>query len=258
MMKIVVCVKTATGAAVDSEDAFQRGGRVGPAVLTSSDAHAVEEALRIVERDGGEVVVVAIAPAEALGAVREALALGAGRAIMLAAAALDGSDLLAVSRALAALLASESADLYLFCSWPGDIDGTLLWAATGERLGLPVLTQARNLVIADGHATSQRQAEAGDLTLTAPLPCMVEVTEAINKPRYPTIKGKLAARSKPLQLVRLADLGLAAEAVGAAGSGTTIVRLGRPPSRRQPVVVVDAGSAPERIIAFLEERRLIL
>jgi electron transfer flavoprotein beta subunit len=256
-MKVVVCVKTATGAAVSAEDGFQRGGRVGAAVLGPSDAHAVEEALRIVERVGGEIVVVGIAPAEALGAVREALALGAARAVLLADPALDRSDLLAISRALAALLRRESADLYLACSWPGDIDGAMLWAAVGERLGLPVLTQARSLSVADGHAATQRQIEAGDLSLTAPLPCIVEVTEAINKPRYPTLKGKMAAKTKPVQLVRLADIGVRADEVGAAGAGTVVVRLGKPASRRDPVVVDDAVRAPERIVTFLEARRLI-
>lgn len=253
-MKVVVCVKTATGAAIDAEDAFQRGGRVGPAVLGPSDAHAVEEALKIVEPAGGEVVVVAVAPAEALGAVREALALGAHRAVMLSDPALQTADLLAVSRALAALLKSEPADLYLACWWSGDVDGTMLWGAAGERLQLPVLAQARSLCLADGKVTTERQAESGDLTMTAPLPCLVEVTETINKPRYPTLKGKQAAKSKPIRMLRLADLGLSAAEIGA---GTAITRLSQALSRRQPLVIDDANQVAERVLAFLADRNLL-
>jgi electron transfer flavoprotein beta subunit len=257
-MKILVCIKTVTGAAVNAEDAFQRGGRVGPSVLGPSDAHAVEAALQLVEQAGqGDVVIAALAPAEALGAVREAMALGAHRGVMLSDPLLQKADLLAVSRALAALVEHERADLYLTCSWSGDIDGTMLWAAVAERLKLPVLTQARSLTVADGMATIQRQIEAGDLTLAAPLPCLIEVTETINKPRYPTMKGKQAAKSKPLQIIRLADLGIAPEGVGDAGVGTKILSLGKPPARREPIVVDDAARAPERIVAFLEARNLI-
>ncbi len=122
---------------------------------------------------------------------------------------------------------------------------------------MPVLTQAHSLSVTDGLAVTQRQAEAGDLSLTAPLPCIVEVTEAINKPCYPTLKGKMAAKTKPVQLVRLADIGVGAVQVGAAGAGTVVVHLGKPASRRDPVVVDDPVRAPERIVTFLEARRLI-
>lgn len=257
-MKVVVCVKTATGAAVNAEDAFQRDGRVGPSALGPWDGHAVEEALRIVEQAGkGEVIVIAVAPAEALGAIREALALGAHRAVMLSDPILNGSDLLAVSRALAALIERERADLYLTCSWSGDSDGTMLWAAAAERLKLPVLTQARSLSLGDGEATIQRQVESGDLTMAAPLPCMIEVTETINKPRYPTMKGRLAAKNKPVRIVRLADIGVAPERVGSAGAGTIVVKLDKPPAHREPTVIEDPDQAPEQILAFLEARNLI-
>lgn len=257
-MKIVVCVKTTTGAALNAEDAFQRGGRVGPSLLGPFDKHAVEEAIRIVECiGGGEIVVIAVAPAEALGAVREALSLGAQRAIMLSDQALEKSDLLAVSRALAVVLEAERADLYLTCSWSGDIDGTLLWVATAERLKLPVLTQARSLALSDDRVMIQRQIEAGDLTLSASLPCMVEVTETINKPRYATMKGKQAAKSRPVRIARLAEYGIQSGTVGSAGTGTHVISMGKTSSPRNPVVIGDPNLAPEEIVAFLENRNLI-
>ncbi|MGO9398606.1 MAG: electron transfer flavoprotein subunit beta/FixA family protein [Xanthobacteraceae bacterium] len=254
-MKVVVCVKTSAGAAVSPADAFERGGRVGVAVLPPFDAHAVEEALRIVERSGsGEVVAVSVAPAETLGAVREALALGAHRGVILSDPALARSDILGTSRALAALLARERADLYLTCSWSGDIDGTLLWVAAAERLKLPALTQARSLFVADRQVVTTRQYEGGDVTMAASLPCLVEVTETINKPRYPTIKSKLAAKSKPIDIVRLRDLALSD---AAATSGSHLVKLNKQQQRRQPIVIDDKDRAPQQIIEFLEARNLL-
>lgn len=252
-MKAVVCIKTATGGAVDASDAFDRAGRVGAAVLNACDARAVEAALRIVEQAGqGEVVVVALAPAEMLGAVREALALGANRALMLSDPLLFGADLLATSQALAALLAREKADIYLTCPWSGDVDGTLLWTATGERLGLPALTQARQLQIQARRVIIQCQTESGDQVLETDLPCMVEVTETIHRPRYATLKGKAAARSKPVQLLKLADLALEPPR-----SGTQVLATRERPPRRTPVVLQDSGEAPARILEFLRGKGMV-
>ena len=173
---------------------------------------------------------------------------------MLRACRSSASDVLAVSRALAALLTRERADVYLTCSWSGDIDGTILWVAAAERLRLPVLTQARSLHIANREAVTTRQSEAGDVTMAAALPCMVEVTETINKPRYPTIKGKLAAKSKPITMLRLVDLGLS---VADARSSSILVKLSPLAQRRRPIVVDDQDRAPQRIVEFLEARNLI-
>jgi len=119
---------------------------------------------------------------------------------------------------------------------------------------LPVLTQARSLNIADEEAITVRQSEAGDVTMAAALPCMVEVTETINNPRYPTIKGKLAAKSKPITMLRLADLGLP---VTAAASGSNLVKLSQVPQRRRPIVIDNQDRAPQQIVEFLEARNLI-
>lgn len=257
-MRVVVCVKTPTGAAVTAQDAFHRAGRIGPSVLAPFDSCAVEEALKIVEQTGaGEVVVTAVASMEVLGAVREALALGAHRGVILCDQRLQESDLLATSRALAQMLARERADLYLTCSWSGDVDGTMLWVAAAERLKLPVFTQVRRLQLVDDGVRVQSQIEFGDLTKTAALPCMVEVSDTINQPRYPTIKGRKAAKFKPLDIVSLDDLDIAADAVGRRGAGTNIVSLGKPPARRSPTIVDGQCATPERIVAFLESKGLI-
>ncbi len=253
-MNIVVCVKTPSGRAVSAEDAFQRGGRVSPGLLAPHDAHAVEAALQLVEAAGGEVTVVAVAPAEALGGVREALALGAQRAVILSDPALAGADVMATSLALAALLAAQPFDLAITCSWSGDVDGTLLWAAAARHLDLPVLTQASRLTVEAGEATARRQTETGDLTCAAALPCLVEVTETINKPRYPTMKGKLAAKGKPIKVIDLAALGLDGDDVA---PGTEVLGLGVPAGRAPARVLDDAALAPAGIVSFLAERRLI-
>jgi electron transfer flavoprotein beta subunit len=254
-MRLLVFVKTATGGAVSKDDAFQRSGRTSPAVMSAHDAHAVEAALRLAEAcPGSEIVIAAIGPSEILGGVREAIALGADRAIMLCDPALDGSDLLAISRAMAAVILAEAPDLALACPWSGDIDGTILWVAAATRAGLPVLTQARSLTLADGRITIERQVESGDVTVAAPLPCMVEVSETINKPRYPTMKGKLAAKSKPLRLLSLPELGLDAETLEPA---TRVRALMLPPARTPPEIIEDVATAPARIISFLEDRKLV-
>lgn len=257
-MKIVVCIKTPSGGAVDAQDAFTRAARTLASVLPPFDCHAVEEALRLREKGiAKEIVVVSVGSTEGLGGVKEALALGADRAVMLAAPELEGSDLLATSRALAALLRHEGADLYLSCPWSGDSDGTLLWAMTAERLGLPMIGQLRSLAIEDGKAKGERQAESGDYSLVAPLPCLVEVSENINKARYVTMKGRQAARAKPVKLVSLADIGLTPESIGSAGSGSRVLAINNAPATRETVLIDGDAQAPAKVLAFLEAKGLL-
>lgn len=260
-MKIVVCVNTTTGGAVNDEDAAIRAGSTPISALRDADTHAVEQALRIAERAAAgdaaatvEIVVVSMAPTEALGAVRQALALGASRGVLLDDASVRHLDLAALAAVLAALLASEPADLYLSCSWSGDIDGLLLWTAAGERLGLPVLTQAASFEMHDGVVRISRQSERGDQVLTAPTPCLVEITTTINQARYPTLKGRAAAQNKPISLIRPATLDLDLDLFT---RHTTILGTREPARARTATVIHDAASAPEQILAFLRDRRLV-
>jgi electron transfer flavoprotein beta subunit len=257
-MKIAVCVKTPSGAAVDAKEASIRSGRFGPNLLSNFDKHAVEEALRAKEgAESGEVVVIAVGGAETVGALREALAMGGDRALLLCDPALDGADVLATSRALAAILSSVRADLYLTCTWSGDIDGTLLWRMTAERMDLPVMCQVSKLSMEDRQITGERQAENADLVLSCSLPALVEVTVDINKPRYATLKGKQLAKTKPLQLLKAGALSLQPELVGSRGAGTRVLSLARAPQARNTIVVEDESQAAERIHSFLQERKLL-
>jgi electron transfer flavoprotein beta subunit len=252
-MKIVVLVKTATGAAADRDEALWHGGGILPGSLSAFDAHGVEEAVRLRERGiAGEIVVIAMASSsDVLGGVRVALAMGADRAVLLSDPELDGLDLVARSRVLATLMRREAASLYLFCSWPGDIDGTLLWGVTAARLGYPALAQARSLQIEEGSVTIERQIEAGDAVMRASLPCFVDVAEAINKPRHPTMKATLAARSRPLEVLRVVDLGASTRTATLTGARVRVT------ASRSVTVLDDASVAPEQILDLLVERGLI-
>src|SRR5919204_483585 len=189
-MKIAVCVKHVPegNARIDADS--RRLDRSGEGGLNHFDANAVEEALRLKEAQGdGEVVLVSMGPAGALDSLRKALAMGADRAVLVSDDAAGGSDLVATSRLLAAALEKEEADLVLFGQQASDADGAVLWAAVAERLGRPVVSQAMELAVDGGSVRVKRQTEFGYDTLEAPLPAVVAVSDAINEPRYPSLKG---------------------------------------------------------------------
>ncbi|HYC06895.1 MAG TPA: electron transfer flavoprotein subunit beta/FixA family protein, partial [Candidatus Binatia bacterium] len=191
-MRIAVCVKEVPegGSARRIDPETKRLDRSGEAALNTFDVNAVEEALRVKEADGdSEVVVVSLGPSSAVDSIRKALAMGADRAVLVSDDAAAGSDLLATGRVLATALEREHPDLVLFGQQSSDSDGAVLWAAVADRLRLPVISQAAELTIADGQATVKRQTEFGYDRIQAPLPAVIAVSDAINEPRYPSLKG---------------------------------------------------------------------
>jgi len=258
-MKIAVCVKQVPESQAKRIDAAtKRLDRSGEGALNAFDANAVEEALRVKDATGdGEVVLVSLGPEKALDALRKALAMGADRAVLVSDDAAAGSDLVATSLALAKVLEREEADLVLFGQQAGDSDGAVLWAAVAERLRRPVVSQASELTLADGKVRVKRQTEYGYDVIEAPLPAIVAVSDAINEPRYPSLKGIMGAKKKPQEALSLADVGVDAAQVGEAGSQTEVLALGQPPARGDTVKLEDDGSAPEKIVEFLAEKRLI-
>jgi electron transfer flavoprotein beta subunit len=259
-VKIAVCVKEVpeAGAARRIDPQTKRLDRSGEGALNAFDVNAVEEALRVKESDGEtEVVIVSLGPEGALDSLRKALAMGADRALLISDEAAVGSDLLATSRALAVALERESPDLVLFGQQSGDSDGAVLWAAVAERLRLPVVSQVSELAVGDGMATMKRQTEFGYDRIEAPLPAVVAVSDAINEPRYPSLKGIMGAKSKPQTVASAADLGLAADAVGEAGSKTEVLALDNPPPRGESRKVEDDGTAAQQIVDFLLEKKLL-
>src|ERR687897_3526233 len=252
-MKIAVCVKEVPDATAHKriDAGTMRLDRSGEGALNAYDANAVEEALRLKDATGeGEVVVVSMGPERALNSLRKALAMGADRAVLVADAGAAGSDLVATSLTLAKALEREEPDLVLFGQQSADSDGAVLWAAVAERLERPVISQVAELSVEGGKARGKRQTEFGYDLIEAPLPAVVAVSDAVNEPRYPSLKGIMGAKKKPQEQVSLADLGV--DAAGEAGSKTTVLALSEPPARGESRRV-EEGDAATQIVAFLEE-----
>jgi electron transfer flavoprotein beta subunit len=258
-MKIAVCVKQVPDATVHKriDPATKRLDRSGEAALNPTDLNAVEEALRIKEAQGGEVVLVSLGPDRAVESLRKALAMGADQALLVADETAAGSDLLGTSRILAAALERAAADLVLFGQASSDGDGAVLWAAVADRMRRPVISQVAALTVNGSAVTGKRQTEHGYDVITAPLPAIVAVSDAINEPRYPSLKGIMGAKTKPQETSSVQDLGLAADTVGEAGSKTTVLELGSPPSRGDSVKIEDDGNAAQRILDYVLEKRLL-
>jgi len=260
-MKIAVCMKEVPDAAAPKrlDPGTKRLDRSVEGALNDFDTHALEEALRV--KDGAadtEVVVVSMGPAKAAESLRKALAMGADRLLLVSDEGAAGSDLLATAAVLAKALERESPDLVLLGQQAGDSDGAVLWAALAERMRLPMISQAASLELDGGKARSKRQTEYGYDVLEAPLPAVVAVSDAINEPRYPSLKGIMGAKKKPVDTVSLADLGVDAGEVGEAGSRTTVVGTGDPPPRGETQRIEDeGGDSAEKIAAYLQERKLV-
>jgi len=258
-MKIAVCVKQVPDATVHKriDPSTRRLDRSGEGALNPTDLNAVEEALRIKEAEGGEVVLVSLGPEKAVDSLRKALAMGADRSVLVSDEAASGSDLLGTSAILAAVLERERPDLVLLGQASNDGDGAVLWAAVAERLRRPVLSQAASLSFADGKVAGKRQTEHGYDTISSPLPAVVAVSDAINEPRYPSLKGIMGAKSKLQETLSLTDVGAAAGRAGEAGSRTEVYALRTPPPRGESVRIDGDAGAPEKIVDFLAERKLL-
>jgi len=227
----------------------KRLDRSGELAISDFDTYAVEEALKLKESSGeGEVVVVSMGPEKAMDALRKALAMGADRAVLVTDSALEGADLLGTSKALAGALEQEGADLVLFGQQSADGGGACLWAAVAERLRRPVVSQVSELAVDGGSLTGKRQTEFGYDTIRAPLPAVVAVSDAINTPRYPSLKGIMGAKKKPQDTVGAGD---------AVAAGTSVLALNPPPPRGESRRIEDDGNAAEQIVEFLAEKRFV-
>jgi electron transfer flavoprotein beta subunit len=250
-VKIAVCVKAVPDAAAGRrlDPSTNRLDRSVELAISDFDTYAVEEALKLKEAAGdGEVVVVSMGPERAMDALRKALAMGADRAVLVTDASLEGADLLGTSKALADALASESPDLVLFGQQSADGGGACLWAAVAERLRRPVVSQVSELTVDGSSLTGKRQTEFGYDTIRAPLPAVVAVSDAINTPRYPSLKGIMGAKKKPQETLAPSDV---------VAAGTSVLALNPPPARGEARRIEDDGSAAEQIVEFLAEKRLV-
>ncbi len=253
-MKIVACVKAVPDAVGGRriDPATGTLDRRGDLALSDFDLHPVEEGLRLREAaGGGEVVVISLGPAGAADALRKTLAMGADRSVLVSDEAFQGADLITTAHALAGAIGRERADIVLFGQQSADGDGACLWAAVAELMGRPAISQVAELTLEPGAVVGKRQTELGYERIKAPLPAVVGVSDAINEPRYPSLKGIMGAKSKPQEVLGAADVG------GVVSACTSVLAVAPPPSRGDRRVVEDAAKAPEEIVAFLVERRLL-
>ncbi len=234
----------------------KRLDRSGDRALNAYDLNAVEEALRIKEAVGdGEVVLVSMGPAKALDSIRKGLAMGADRAVLVSDEGAAGSDLVATSYILAKALEREAPQLVIFGQQSSDSDGAVMWAAVADRLGMPVISQVSELSVDGGSVTAKRQTEFGYDRISATLPAVLAVSDALNEPRYPSLKGIMGAKKKPQDVLALEDLGIEAGRAGEGGSRTTVIAVGSPPSRGDTIKIEDDGTAAQKILEFLVERK---
>src|SRR5881392_2812735 len=257
-MKIAVCAKVVPEQARRIDPETKRLDRSGEQTLNPFDANAVEEALRLKGDDANaEVVLVSLGPERSLDALRKALAMGADRVVLVSDEAAAGSDLVASSYALARVLEREQAELVLFGQQANDSDGAVMWAAVADRLRRPLISQVAELTVSGGTLRGKRQTEFGYDLIEAPLPAVVAVSDAINEPRYPSLKGIMGAKKKPFETLSLGDIGVDAGEAGEAGSRTEVVGLADPPSRGESKKIEDDGNAAAAIVEFLAEKRLV-
>ncbi len=257
-MNIVVCVKQIPDpAAPQSLDASNNLNRSGKLILDEADTYGVEMALQLVDKaGGGEVTVVSMGSANDVAGLRNALAMGAAKAVIVSDDSLRGSDALSTAKVLAAAIGRESFDLVLAATESSDGYTGTMPVQLAELLGLPSITFAKAVTIDGATLKVSRQTEEGYDEVTAPLPALVTVTAGVVEPRYASFKGIMAAKSKPLATYSVSDLGLEGQ-VGADGARETITSVEATESRQAGETYVDEGDGAEKVVAFLESIKVL-
>ena len=259
-MNVVVCVKQIPDPAAPSslDPGTKTLNRSGKLILDDSDSYGVEMALQLAGNvEGSEVTLVSMAPGGEVSGLRTALAMGAAKAILISDDALAGSDALSTAKVRAAAIKRAEPDLVIAATESTDGYTGTLPVQVAELLGFPSVTFAKS-VSTDGTSVKvERQTEAGYDEVTCPLPAVVTVTAGVVEPRYPSFKGIMAAKSKPVDTLTVADLGLDSSVVGWAGARQEITDVSEAEARSAGEIVVDEGDGAERIVAFLEQVKVI-
>ncbi len=260
-MNIAVCVKQIPDPAVPGELDPQTKTlkREGKLILDESDSYGVEMALQLVDKAGdGEVTLLSMAPHDEVAGLRTALAMGAAKAVLVSDDALAGSDALSTAKVLAkAVERAGGIDLVITATESTDGYTGTVPEQVAQLLDWPSLTFAKHVEVGEGTVTIQRQTEAGYDTVESSLPAVVSVTAGVVEPRYPSFKGIMAAKNKPVDHCSASDLGLSPDEVGFAGARLEIVNVAPAPERQAGEKVEDDGSAHERVVAFLEQLKVI-
>jgi electron transfer flavoprotein beta subunit len=263
-LKICVLVKEVPDAAVEKrmDPNSKRLDRSGEKNLNPFDTHAIEAAMQI--KEGGavevdEIVAVTMGPESAFRALHKAVSLGADRSVHLTDESLAGSDVAATGYALAKVLADESPDLVLLGQQSDDGECYTIGAIVADHLQMPSLTQVIKIDVEGGALVCERQAEYGYDTVEIELPAVISVGDAINEPRYPSLKAIMGAKKKQLDTKSAGDVGADADKVGEAGSKTEVLAI-NPPAEKQAGQIIedeDTNETVEAIVAWLEERKLL-
>ena len=259
-MNVVVCVKQIPDPAAPAEldPTTHTLVREGKLILDDSDAYGVEMGLQLAEQaGGGEVTLVSMAPNGETSGLRTALAMGAAKAILVSDEALRGSDALTTAKVLARAIERAQPDLVLAATESTDGYTGTTPVQMAELLGMPSVTFAKKVSVGEGKVHVERQTEAGFDEVECSLPAVVTVTAGVVEPRYPSFKGIMAAKSKPVDQLTVADLGLDPGQVGASGARQEVTDVVAAEERKAGEIVVDEGDGFERVITFLEQLKVI-
>ncbi|MDT7576881.1 MAG: electron transfer flavoprotein beta subunit [Pseudonocardiales bacterium] len=229
------------------------------AVLDEINERAVEAALQVKEaNDGSEVTVLTMGPDRATDAIRKALSMGADKAVHLSDEALAGSDAVTTAKVLAKAIGTvEGVDLVIAGNEASDGRGGAMAAMVADLLGYPALTHVRELTVSGSTVSGRRETDDGVTVLSAELPVVVSVSEKINEPRYPSFKGIMAAKKKPVAALTLADVGVDASEVGLAHALATVTSASPKPPKSSGEKVTDEGDGGSKIAAYLVAQKLI-
>jgi electron transfer flavoprotein beta subunit len=226
-------------------------------VINEIDEYAIEEALTVKEAQGGEVTVLTVGPDSATDAIRKALSMGADKAVHVVDDAIHGSCAVQTSAVLAAALQQMDYDLVLMGATSTDGQVGVMPALLAERLGVPQVSGARKLTVEGSTVKVERQTDGGFWALEAPLPAIVSTWDTINEPRYPSFKGIMAAKKKPVEKKSLADLGIDPSTVGLASATSQVLDFAGRPPKGEGVKVTDEGDGAEKLVGFLAEQKIV-
>jgi electron transfer flavoprotein beta subunit len=259
-LNIVVCGKVipASSVTIELDPSSKRMVRKGVAhELDPAAASAVEEALRLTEKHGGTVTLITMGISDATIGIRNALAMGATSAVHILDEVVAGSDTLGTAKLLAAAIKKQEFDLVICGTESSDSYSGIVPGQIAYFLGVPPVTFAKEITVEGTRITIKRQSETGYDIVESSLPALVAVSSGINEPRYPQLKGIMAAKKKEIKVYTAADLGLAPDQVGERGARERVLTIGRPPKRQAGRTVTDEGEGGKQIADFLAEIKVI-
>jgi electron transfer flavoprotein beta subunit len=259
-MNIVVCVKqvpdTWAEKKLDPSDQTVDRKTVDN-VMNELDEYAVEEALKLQESQGAEVTILTMGPEAATESIRKALSMGADKAVHVVDDSLHGSCAVQTSEVLAKAIESLSPDLVFLGTESTDAGMSVMAAMLSERLGWPQLSNAGKVELSGTTVTIQRITDHGHDVVAGELPAIVSVVEKINEPRYPSFKGIMAAKKKPLETKSVADLGVDASSVGLASASTAVADSAVRPPKAAGTIVKDEGDGGQKVVEFLASQKFV-